>query len=373
MLSNVSHSVDTDRIQKMMDSKIPVKVKFGIDPTGTDLHLGHIVVIRKLQELQNLGCDITIIIGDLTARIGDPSGRDSSRPILSEEQTKKNADVLLNQISKILDTNKCTIIFNSQLTPSFESIFDLLQKVTIQSMLSRDHFKNRFASNDSISILEMICPVLQANDSIQIQCDMEIGGNDQLSNCHLGRELMEKVGLTPQAILLMPILTGIDGHRKMSKTFDNHVSLNHSPTDMFGRIMSIPDSIMSDWFSMLLGKEMDGSVHPMINKKFLAKSIVEIFHGTEKSNNALKEFENVFCKREIPECQTDFIVTQSKNIINILVDSFMVSSKSEAKRNILAGSIRFNGIKIHSIDMEIVNEGILQLGKRKSKRIIFKK
>jgi len=363
MLESVaSQNVDFDKITKMLDEgKTPV-VKFGIDPTSPHLHIGHLVPLFMLQELMLMGCHAVIVLGDLTAQIGDPSGLDKFRPTMSHAETKENADKLVGQISMFLhERDSHEFIFNSSIKPSLEELFSLTQKVSINSMLGRDHFSARHKKGDSISLLEMTCPVLQAWDSIQIRCDLEIGGNDQLSNCVLARDLMEKSGVPKQSILLFPILTGTDGHNKMSKSLNNHISLTHSPEDVFGRTMSIPDNLIAEW-SKLLFLETVVLDNPVKQKEKLAHRITALIHGVQKANEASEWFDKTFRKKQVEATDT-FSIVSGASIVEAIVEAGLAKSKSEAKRLISGNGVRINGDLAQETDL-IKSSCILQKGKR---------
>ena len=359
-----SQNIDFDKIKTMLSNGHNPIVKFGIDPTSPNLHLGHLVPLMALSELIEMGCKAVIVLGDLTAQIGDPSGLDKSRPTLSHDITRKNAEKLKEQIERFLPDKKffSKFVFNSDLRPSLEELFFLTQKVSVNSMLGRDHFSARHKRGDSISLLEMTCPILQAWDSIQLHCDLEIGGNDQLSNCVLARDLMEKSGVAQkQSILLFPILTGTDGRNKMSKSLDNHISLTHSPEDVFGRTMSIPDSIVDEWFRLLFHMETpkDTLVN---NKNLLAKKVTSLLHGDIEASLAEKWFDKTFRKKEVEATET-FSAVSGVSIIDIIVDAGLAKSRSEAKRLISGNGIKIDGDLAQESDL-ITSNCTLQKGKR---------
>lgn len=360
-----NYEVDLDRIKNLKHPRI----KWGIDPTGPDLHLGHYVVLRELKKFQDNGALIQLVIGDLTASIGDPTGRNSTRPPIDHQIIKNNSSSLIYQIGKILNLNGCEVIPNSQIQEDFTSILNLLGKISVNSLLSKDIFKDR---KDSITMLEMMYPVLQARDSINLKPDLEVGGVDQLSNCHLGRELMDKSGLTPQSILLFPILTGTDGKKKMSKTYNNYILLSDNPDEMFGKTMSIPDTVMNEWYELLLGVSVNNELSLRDSKINLALEITKIFHGENKARAAFKRFEDIFVKKAIPsEDQIPKLQTTPDSLVNILVETGMVNSKSEARRSIIAGAVKVDTVKINDINFLMNESSILQLGKKKIIKVMI--
>lgn len=358
-----SQNIDFDRIKKMLsEGKNPI-VKFGIDPTSPNLHIGHLVPLMAFIKLLSMGCRGVIILGDMTAQIGDPSGLEKSRPTMSHDETKKNGNELVEQLLKFLPDDKSSfkIIFNSAIKPSIEKLFSLTQKVSINSMLGRDHFSARHKNGDSISLLEMICPILQAWDSICLRPDLEIGGNDQFSNCVLARDLMEKSGIEKQSILLFPILTGTDGSKKMSKSLGNHVSVNDSPEDVFGKTMSIPDHITEEWLNLLFHEPLPFGI-PLKDKEWLAQKVTSLIHGNEGAVKAAQWFEETFRNRNVEATET-FIVVSGSSIIDVLVLTNLSSSRSEAKRLISGNGVKIDGNLAKENDT-IISNCVIQKGRR---------
>ncbi|MBL4864803.1 MAG: tyrosine--tRNA ligase [Pseudomonadales bacterium] len=338
-------------------------VKIGIDATGRDLHIGHLVPFSAFRSLVRRGCKGTVVIGDITGQIGDPSGRDTSRPLLSFSETSRNAADIMAQICRFMgDGGEWGFVKNSAIRPPMDDLFELLGSVSIRSMLGRDHFSKRHASGGSISILEMVCPVLQAWDSISLGCDLEIGGNDQLANCTLARDLMGRLGMKKQAIMLFPILTGTDGSHKMSKSLGNHISMNSTPDDAFGKTMSIPDGLMDEWFSLLFQCSSPPGLE-VVKKQALALAVVEMLHGRQAAKDSMKRFDLV-CKQKvaIPHGKTD--VPLGSTVVDALVLCGMAQSRSDARRLITGRGVKIDGNTVSSIHEIIMKNGVLQRGKR---------
>jgi tyrosyl-tRNA synthetase len=370
----------------------PLKVKLGLDPTAPDIHLGHTVVLNKLRTFQDLGHKAILIIGDYTARIGDPSGRSSLRPKLSPAIIDDNAETYMKQAFKILDPEKTELVKNSEwLQPlNFEDILGLTARFTVARMLERDDFKNRFKNNISIAIMEFLYPIMQAYDSVAIEADIELGGTDQRFNLLMGRELQKDMGQRPQIAITMPILVGTDGKDKMSKSLGNYIGVDEVPAEIFGKIMSIPDDVMLDYFKLLtrldsseiegLGKDMEsGKLNPSLAKRRLAKIIIGYLHSEEAASKAEDDFNLVFKSKEIPDEIEEYVLNHSSIkdnkvwIVKILVDSGIAASNGEARRLIKQGAIKIDGSKVmdDGLELEAVNmDGkILQKGKRHFRKI----
>ncbi|MCD4669676.1 MAG: tyrosine--tRNA ligase [Actinomycetia bacterium] len=381
-------------VKVSIEKNVPLKVKLGLDPTAPDIHLGHTVVLNKLRTFQDLGHKVIRIIGDYTARIGDPSGRSSLRPKLSAEVIDKNAESYMDQAFKILDHDKTELVKNSKwLQPlKFEDILSLTSRFTVARMLERDDFKKRFKGNVSIAIMELLYPIMQAYDSVAIKADIELGGTDQRFNLLTGRELQKALGQKPQVAITMPILVGTDGMDKMSKSLGNYIGVDEKPAEIFGKIMSIPDNIMIDYFKLLTRLDAaeissiendikNEKLNPSLAKRRLSKIIIEYLHSRDAAEEAEKGFDLVFKRKEIPEDIEEFIIKKEAIekdtvwIIKILVDSGMTKSNGEARRLIAQGAIKFDGQKITDDSMEIqvegLNEKILQKGKRHFRKIII--
>lgn len=383
-------------VSQSIDDNKPLKVKLGLDPTAPDIHLGHTVVLNKLRHFQDLGHRAILIIGDYTARIGDPSGRSSLRPKLSPEIIDRNAETYMKQAFKTLDPDKTEIVKNSKwLQPlKFEDILGLTSKFTVARMLERDDFKKRFKANVSIAIMEFLYPIMQAYDSVAIEADIELGGTDQRFNLLMGRELQKDFKQRPQIAIIMPILVGTDGVDKMSKSLGNYIGVDEPPNEIFGKIMSIPDDVMMDYFTLLTRLEAseirsiesdikNQKLNPSIAKRRLARIIIEYLYSSKEAEESEKNFDLLFKERQIPGDVEEFQVKREDIkdggiwIISILVGSGLVKSNGEARRMIKQGAIKLDGQKIDDDSMEIrveeIDRKILQKGKRHFKKIIVRK
>lgn len=380
LLRGVSDIVSFDELKQKLQKKKQLIVKLGVDPTAPDIHLGHTVILRKLRQFQDFGHKVVFIIGDFTARIGDPSGRDSTRPILSEEEILNNAKTYTQQVFKILDKDKTEVVYNSQwLYPlGIDGLLQLCSKYTVARMLERDDFNERYKKNIPITILEFIYPLLQGYDSVAIKADVELGGNDQKFNLIVGRELQKDAGLEPQVIITMPLLEGTDGVKKMSKSYKNYIALNDTPKDMFGKIMSIPDSIMLKYFELLTDMDMKEAENMVKNdprkaKEHLAYLIVKQYYTEEIATKEREEFNRVFSKKELPS-DIPKISVKRKNyeLLDLLLEYNLVSSKSEAKRLLSQGGIKIDKKKVEqniTLDFTKTQEVLLQIGKLKYYKI----
>jgi tyrosyl-tRNA synthetase len=373
----------------------PLKVKLGLDPTSPDIHLGHTVVLNKLRQFQNLGHKAVLIIGDYTARIGDPSGRSVLRPRLSADMIDRNASTYMKQAFKILDPGRTEIVKNSKWLKNlkFEDVLDLTSKFTVARMLERDDFKKRFKSNTAIAIMEFLYPVMQAYDSVAIKSDVELGGTDQRFNLLMGRELQKEFSQRPQIAITMPILAGTDGVEKMSKSLGNYIGVDEPPKEIFGKIMSIPDGIMIDYFRLLTTmestdiKEIEEGIkkqklNPSIAKRKLAGTIIEDLYSKKEAEKAEKNFDLIFKKKKVPDDVPEYPV-DSTNLkgskvlfIEILVDSGLAGSKSEARRLIAQGGIKIGNMKVNDpnieFDLDYLGNKVIQRGKRHFRKIVVK-
>jgi tyrosyl-tRNA synthetase len=373
----------------------PLKVKLGLDPTSPDIHLGHTVVLNKLRQFQNLGHQAVLIIGDYTARIGDPSGRSVLRPQLSEELIDKNAKTYMKQAFKILDPQKTEVVENSKWLKNlkFEDVLNLTSKFTVARMLERDDFKKRFKGETPIAIMEFLYPVMQAYDSVAIKSDVELGGTDQRFNLLMGRELQKEFSQRPQIAITMPILVGTDGIEKMSKSLGNYIGVDEPPQEIFGKVMSIPDSIMIDYYRLLTTldsnkiREIEDGIkkqklNPSVAKRKLAKIIIENLYSRKDAEEAEENFDLIFKKKKAPENVSEFTIDSRKIkrnkvfLIEILVDSGLAGSKSEARRLIAQGGIKVGDIKVDDPNMEFdlnyINNRVIQRGKRHFRKIVVK-
>jgi len=360
----------------------PLTVKVGFDPTAPDLHLGHAVLLRKMKHFQDLGHRVIFLVGSFTALIGDPSGRSKTRPALTQEQIDANAETFKNQVFKILDPDKTVIDFNSRWFGALTSTdwVRLCSRYTVARMLERDDFTNRMQSNQPICIHELLYPLVQAFDSVALRADFELGGTDQKFNLLVGRDIMREYGLEPQVILTTPLLEGLDGVEKMSKSLGNYIGFNDAPEEIYGKVMSISDSLMFRYWELLteipladlqrMKKEVEsGELHPMTAKGNLAKRLVEEFHGTTASVQAAEHFARVHQRGELPEAMPEFTLPRgqdSMGLIDVLVRCGLAPSKTEARRLVKAGAVSINGEKITEVTASIperLSEFVLRCGK----------
>ena len=368
--------ISEEELIKKLNSGKKLRIKLGVDPTAPDLHLGHSVIINKLKVFQDLGHQIVFLIGDFTARIGDPSGRSATRPMMTEEQIMKNIKTYQDQVFKILDREKTEVVFNSKWLNALgiEGLLKLASKHTVAQMLVRDDFEKRFKADIPISIVEFMYPLLQAYDSVALQADVELGGNDQKFNLLLGRDMQRDAGQEPQVVITMPLLVGTDGVKKMSKSYKNYIALNDKPQDMFGKLMSISDELMMFYYELLTQENLDEikQMHPKEAKMKLGSIIVERYWGKEAAENAKAEFNKIFANKDLPTEIEEFKCDKDKiKLSELLFVSKMVSSKNEARRLIEQGGAKVDNEKVTAdTEIEIKNGMILQAGKRKFKKII---
>ena len=368
--------ISEEELIKKLNSGKKLRIKLGVDPTAPDLHLGHSVIINKLKVFQDLGHQIVFLIGDFTARIGDPSGRSATRPMMTEEQIMKNIKTYQDQVFKILDREKTEVVFNSKWLNALgiEGLLKLASKHTVAQMLVRDDFEKRFKADIPISIVEFMYPLLQAYDSVALQADVELGGNDQKFNLLLGRDMQRDAGQEPQVVITMPLLVGTDGVKKMSKSYKNYIALNDKPQDMFGKLMSISDELMMFYYELLTQENLDEikQMHPKEAKMKLGSIIVERYWGKEAAENAKAEFNKIFANKDLPTEIEEFKCDKDKiKLSELLFVSKMVASKNEARRLIEQGGAKVDNEKVTAdTEIEVKNGMILQAGKRKFKKII---
>ena len=384
----IDELISEDELLAKLKSKKQLVVKAGFDPTAPDLHLGHTVLINKLRHFQQLGHQIIFLIGDFTGMIGDPSGKNKTRPALDEKEIKENAKSYEKQVFKILDPKLTHVRFNSEWSNKLgaEGIIKLASQYNLARMLERDDFSKRYKSNQTIALHEFLYPLIQANDSIALEADIELGGTDQKFNLLVGRELQRSFGQEPQVVITVPILEGIDGKNKMSKSLDNYVGIDEAPNEMFGKIMSISDELMWRWFDLLSFKTTDeinnlradqmNGKNPRDIKIELAKELISRFHDEESADLAEANFINQFQKKNIPDDIEEVSLVLSEGAIplpNLLKDCEMTSSTSEAIRMIKQGAVRIDEKKITDTK-HIISSGtsaVYQVGKRKFKKIIL--
>ena len=360
--------VSEAELKKKLESGKTLNIKLGCDPTSADLHFGHSVVLTKLRTFQDLGHRAVLVIGDFTAKIGDPSGRDSTRPMLSTEQILQNAKTYTDQAFKILDPSKTVVRFNSEWLDPFitsKEVLGTLSKVTMAQVLERDDFKKRMKAGNPISVLEVMYSLFQGQDSVALKADVELGGTDQIFNLLVGRQLQKNNGQEPQVVMTMPLLVGTDGVKKMSKSYGNYIGLNDKPEDMFGKIMSISDELMMQYYELLTIEDLDTvkQKHPMQAKKDLASLLVKRFHGEEGAG--LEHFEKVFSKKENPDDMPEVKNAQGKAISAVLIEAGITKSKGEARRLIDQGAVKINGEKVSRDEpLALTADAVLQAGKR---------
>jgi len=369
--------ISPEELKGKLKRRKHLRVKFGADPTAPDIHLGHTVVLSKLKQFQDLGHEIIFIIGDFTARIGDPSERIEARKPLTSEEIRRNAKTYQKQIFKILDKEKTEVLFNSKWFDkmSLSDFLKLSSLSTVAQMLARADFKERFNREIDISLLEFMYPLLQAYDSIQVKADVEIGGTDQKFNLLMGRQLQRDFNQEPQVIITTPLLEGIDGVKKMSKSYQNYVGITEPPGEMFGKIMSISDQLMLRYYELLTDKNLDEvkRMHPRQAKAELAREMVQRYHGEREARKAEEEFEKVFVKGELPGGIKEIKMPGKKIwVVDLLVKACLARSKNEAKRLIAQGGVKINEKKVENSDMDLLmdKEYIVQVGKRKFRRIL---
>lgn len=378
---NVEELISPDELLERLKSGKALRVKLGVDPSRPDLHLGHAVVLKKLREFQDLGHKVVLIIGDFTARIGDPSGRSKTRPMLSAEEAKKNAITYQEQAFKILDRSKTELRFNSEwLEPlNFEDVIRLTAKYTVARMLERDDFEKRYHSGEPISVAEFLYPIAQAYDSVAVQADVEMGGTDQKFNLLVGRKYQEEFGQKAQIVMTMPLIEGTDGNLKMSKSYNNYVGLNDAPQDVYGKIMSIPDNLMFKYAKLLTNLDVEsaqekidsGELHPMVFKKNLAFEITKWIYDEKSALKAEERFVSTFSRHEIPKDIEEIVGINGVKLSQFLKQIGATSSSSEAKRLIVQGGVKINNVTIKD-PFHVTNfkgEEILRVGKLKFYKI----
>ncbi|WP_428080771.1 tyrosine--tRNA ligase [Candidatus Avelusimicrobium alvi] len=357
-------------LAKKLESGKTLKIKLGCDPTSADLHLGHSVALSLMRRFQDLGHKAVLVIGDFTAAIGDPSGRDSTRPVLPREKILENAKTYTDQAFKVLDPSKTEIRFNSEWLEPFVSGKDLLQtlqKITVAQVLERDDFKKRMAAGSPISMLEVLYSLFQGQDSVALEADVELGGTDQIFNLLVGRQLQKNHAQEPQVAITVPLLVGLDGVKKMSKSYGNYVGLNDEPGDMFGKLMSIPDELMPMYYELLTSENMDEikAMHPMAAKKKLAGLLVTRFHGEQAAAAALENFEKVFSKKELPTDMPEFKPEAGALLSAVIFAAGAAQSKNKARGLLDQGAVRLKGEKVTADGPLSFEPGdVLQVGKR---------
>jgi tyrosyl-tRNA synthetase len=355
----------------------PLRVKLGLDPTAKDLHLGHTVVLQKLREFQDLGHTVVLIIGDYTARVGDPSGRSATRPVLSAEEIEEHAQTYLDQATKVLAADeRLEVRRNSEwLDMPMEKLFRLVRRVTVAQVLEREDFRTRMAAGEPISVLELLYPVLQGYDSVAIGADVELGGSDQTFNLFVGRALQSAFGQPPQVVLTVPLLNGIDGDRKMSKSYGNQVGITDPPGTMYGKTLRIPDTELESWYTLLLGASVPDGLGPRDAKRALARALVTRFWGDEAAAEAEAEFDRLFIAHQPPERIEEAEISANGGTLHlpeVIVTAFG-GSRSEARRKLAQGGVKLDGEPLPAEPLDVpataLDGRVLQLGKRQFRRL----
>ena len=374
LTKGVEEIIVKDHLLRTLHTPKKLRVKFGIDPTGTDLHLGHLVALRKLKQFQDLGHKVVLLIGDFTAMIGDPSGRSETRKPLSEKDVKANYKKYVKQAGKILDLKKSEIVYNSKWYKKggLPLLMKLASSVTVQQMLEREDFQKRLKNEEGISELETLYPILQGYDSVEVRADVELGAIDQKFNLLMGRRMQRIFNIEEQDVVMIPLLVGIDGVKKMSKSYGNYIALDDKPADMFGKIMSVPDSLIESYFTLLIDKEFPRDLLPYDAKQTLGKEIVSMLHGEKFAEKAQQEFKNVFSNKGVPkEMATIGLHEPRVSILDLVVLSGVIS-KSAARRLIEQGAVDIDGIRKENSEeiLEIANSVTLRVGKTKFFRVV---
>ena len=369
-----------NKLERSIKTKKPLIAKLGCDPSRPDLHIGHSVVLRKLRHFQDLGHQAVLVIGDFTAMIGDPSGRNKTRPQLSLEEARDNAKTYLDQAKVILNMNKIKVKYNSEWLDNmiFSEVIKLASSTTVARMLERDDFTKSYGSEVPISLHEFLYPLAQAQDSVELVSDIELGGTDQKFNLLMGRNLQREIGQEPQCILTMPILEGTDGIEKMSKSYGNDIGISDTANDMYGKTLSIPDEIILSWFTLaadaadavleeVKNRLNDTSINPMGTKRELARKIVELYYDKEKAIEAENYFNNITVSKGIPEDIQEYHIEKEDLLVNVILDSGLLSSKSEARRMIKQSAVRIDGEVVEDIQLTLSpgEDRILKVGKRR--------
>lgn len=375
IFENAVDVIPAEELEARLRRGDPLRVKLGLDPTAPDIHMGHAVVLRKLYEFQKLGHTAVLLVGDYTARLGDPSGRSKTRPILSPEQIETNTRTYLEQAYLILDPDRTEVRHNSEwLAPlSMADVIELTRATTVARILERDDFNKRYASGDPITLSELLYPLMQAYDSVALDADVEIGGTDQLYNLLMGRQMMDYHGRKPQCVLTMPLLVGTDGKMKMSKSLGNYIGVTDAPNDMFGKTMSIPDDLMPGYYSLLLHRPPPDT-EPMEQKRELARSLVQAFHGERAVGEAERTFD-ALVRREVPEHVPEVTLPASDEvwIVDLITLAGFAKTNGEARRFIKGGAVRIGGEAVHDEKLQLktteLADRILQVGKRRYARL----
>jgi tyrosyl-tRNA synthetase len=397
LLSGTAEVVPVEELEQKLSRSAaegrPLRVKLGIDPSAPDLHLGHAVVLRRLRRFQDLGHIAVLIVGDFTGRVGDPTGRSETRPMLSPEDLEANAQTYLDQVGTVLDLERAEVRRNSEWLAAltFADVARLASSLTVARLLERDDFSARYKEGKAISLVEFLYPLMQGYDSVAIDSDVEMGGSDQLFNLLVGRDIQRSLGKEPQVAFTMPLLAGTDGDRKMSKSFGNHIGLTETPEEQFGKTMSIPDELIVEWFRLCTDLDpseihrvetglSDGSLHPAEQKRRLAREIVALYHDQDAARSAEERFDAVFKREEIPSDVPEVPIpaTAVKDgsvwLPRLIAETGLAASNAEAKRLVEGGGVKLDGDAITDADAEVEVDAlrgkVLQVGKRRFVRLI---
>jgi tyrosyl-tRNA synthetase len=372
---NAVEALPAGALEARLKERRPLRVKLGLDPTASDIHLGHTVVLQKLREFQDAGHTVVLIVGDYTARVGDPSGRSATRPVLSGQEIDAHARTYVDQAGMVLRTDeRLELRHNSEwLDMPAEELFRLARVPTVAQLLERDDFSKRWAANEPISLLELLYPVLQGYDSVAIRADVELGGTDQTFNLLMGRSIQSAYGVPPQSILTMPLLPGIDGVQKMSKSVGNHIGVTEPPGEIYGKTLSVPDSALPVWYTLLLGRPLPADESPRDAKRALARALVERFHGAAAAREAEAAFDRVFVSRDVPEDIEEAFVRATNGAVHLpeLISDVFGGSRSEARRVIEGGGVKLDGETVSRLDVPAaqLDGRVLQVGKRRFRRL----
>ena len=375
LLAGAVDALPEGRLAEQLTEGKTLRVKLGMDPTMPDLHLGHSVVLNRLRAFQDLGHLVVLIVGDYTARVGDPSGRDTTRPVLSPEEIEENTRTYTDQAFKVLDRERTEVRRNSEwLAMSSEELFGLMRRFTVARLLERDDFAKRIESEQPISALELLYPVLQGYDSVAVAADVELGGSDQRFNLLFARAVQESFDMPPQSILTMPLLPGTDGVRKMGKSYGNSVGITDPPEEMFGKLMSVPDDVMGDYYVLLLGREPDSEEHPGEAKRELARRLVERFHGSDAARAAEQRFDRIHVDRELPDDIEEVVISANDAVhLPALIAEQFDLSRSESRRLIEQGGVRIAGAVVEPGRLDLpaaeLDGRVLQVGRRRFRRL----
>jgi tyrosyl-tRNA synthetase len=373
---NAVDALPEGELERQLEKGRALRVKLGVDPTTPDIHLGHTVVLRKLREFQELGHTVVLIIGDYTGRVGDPSGRSVARPFVDPAEVDRNADTYQEQAFKVLDPGRTEVRRNGEwLDMPMEDLFRLARTSTVAQILERDDFANRYSAGEPISILELLYPLLQGYDSVAIRSDVELGGTDQKFNLLLAREVQKAYGVDPQSVLTMPILPGIDGVQKMSKSLGNYVGVDEPPEEIYGKLMRVPDDAMPVYYELLLDEPLDASLPPRDAKRAMALTLTARYHGAEAARAAEERFDTLHVRRELPDEIEEFAFSPENGQVHlpaVMAEAFGLS-RSEARRLLTQGGVRLNGAELDGSRLDVPAEeldgAVLQVGRRRFKKL----